>query len=171
MIIDVQGIGYRVAVLGSTRDKLKPGQEITLRIYHQITDQAEALYGFASKEELTYFELLLLVPSVGPRTAMNVLEMAPPRVLEQAIAEDDTAVLTKVSGIGKKTAERILIELKERVKAPRRKVVSGVVQMEAMEALISIGYTPTQAKQAMSKLPKSVKTVEEAVKAALKTGD
>lgn len=168
LIVQTGGVGYRVAALPALRGQVKTGDLVTLRIHHHISDDNETLYGFESKGDLNCFELLLTVPSVGPRTAMAILEVAPPRVLEQAVAEEDIAVLTKVSGVGRKTAERILVELKEKIKAPMVAGVAGGVQQGAMEALMSIGYKTAQAREAVQRLPKDVKTVEEAVRAALK---
>lgn len=167
LVVDVNGVGYRVAVLGSLGEEIRKGEQVTLRIYHHVTADAESLFGFERKEDLRFFELLLTVPSVGPRTAMGILEVAPPKVLAQAVTEEDTALLTKVSGVGRKTAERILVELKEKIMAPAVAGVSGNVQQEAMEALISIGFTASQAREAVQKLPKDVETVEEAVKQIL----
>lgn len=169
LVVDVNGVGYRVAVLGLLWEKVRKGSAVTLRIHHHITSDGESLYGFANKEDLSFFELLLTVPSVGPRTAVSILEVAPPRVLAQAVTEEDTALLTKVSGVGRKTAERILVELKEKIMAPAVAGVSGNVQQEAMEALVSIGFTTAQARAAVQKLPRDVKSVEEAVKQVLQT--
>jgi len=169
LILDVQGIGYRVAALASVRDEVGLGEEVTLRIHHHMTSEAESLYGFMTKEELQVYELLLSVPSVGPKTAMSILEIAPAPVLEQAVAENDTTLLTKVSGVGKRTAERIIVELRERIQtSTKHKAPTGSVQHEAVEALISIGFSPTQAREKVSSLPKNVGSVEEAVKAALR---
>lgn len=165
--MEAGGIGYRIAVLGSVRDTVKIGQEIALRIYHHVSSDSQALYGFTKAKELEYFHLLLAVPAVGPKTAMGILEAAPPSVLEQAVAENDVTLLTKVSGVGKRTAERVLIELKERVDKPKKTAATGVLQNQTVEALISIGFTPTQARGAAAKLPKNIITVEDAVKAAL----
>jgi len=167
LIVLAGGVGYRIAVLSALSGKVRAGEQTELKIHHHVADNNEALYGFTNKDGLAFFELLLTVPSVGPRTAMGILEVAPPKVLEQAVAEDDIAVLTKVSGVGRRTAERILVELKEKIKAPAVAGVAGGVQQEAMEALVSIGYTKVQARGAVQKLPKDVKTVEEAVKAVL----
>lgn len=168
IIVDVNGVGYRVAALSTLREKTKRGDRVTLRIYHHVNDDGESLYGFATKEDLTYFELLLTVPSVGPRTAMNILEVAPPSTLAQAIHEQDTALLTKVAGVGRKTADRIIIELKGKIAAAPTAGLSGAIQQEAMTALTSIGYTTPQARDLVQKLPKYITTVEEAVRAVLK---
>lgn len=167
LIIDVGGVGYRVAVLGSLREKAKRGTKVTLQIHHHVTDGAESLYGFERREDLRFFELLLTVPSVGPRTALSILEVAPPGMLAVAVMEEDTTLLTRVSGVGRRTAERILVELKEKITAPALGGVGGGVQQETMEALTSIGFTAGQARTAVRKLPKGVKTVEEAVKQVL----
>lgn len=166
-IVDVHGIGYRIYVGSRLREQLATGADVTLQIHHHISEDRQDLYGFADSEELRYFQLLLTVPSVGAKTARNILDIAPPRVLDQAVADRDVTLLTKVSGIGKKTAQRIVIELQEKLKAPQKRSVSGALQHETMEALVSIGYTSAQARIVVSKLPKDVKTVEEAVKAAL----
>lgn len=167
IIIETGGMGYRVAALAAVRDSAKIGQEIALRIHHHSSADSQALYGFATAKELEYFELLLAVPAVGPKTAMGILEAAPPDILEQAVAENDVTLLTKVSGVGKRTAERVLIELKERIAKPAKTAATGVLQNQTVEALISIGFTPMQARGAAAKLPKTITTVEDAVKAAL----
>lgn len=169
LILDVNGVGYRVAVLSVTREAAKVGEHIELRIYHHVSQDNQALYGFDSKEQIKYFELLLTVPSVGPKTALGILEVAPPRVLEQAVAEDDVTLLTKVSGVGKKTGERILVELKGKITTKSVGGVSGTIQQETIEALLSIGFSPVRAREAVRKLPKEIKTVEEAVRAVLKS--
>ncbi|MDZ4225685.1 MAG: Holliday junction branch migration protein RuvA [Candidatus Andersenbacteria bacterium] len=170
LVLDVGGVGYRVAVSGALLKNMKAGEELVLEIHHHVSSENEALYGFRDKEGLRYFNLLLTVPSVGPRTAMNILDIAPPRTLAQAVAGSDVKLLTRVSGVGKKTAERILVELKGKIGA--EKIVTGVrgdVQDETMSALLNLGFTTSQARAVVQKLPKQVKTVEEAVREALKT--
>lgn len=169
LIVDAGGVGYRVAVLGSFRDKVQIGAEVVLLIHHHTSADAENLYGFIEAEDLKYFELLLTVPSVGPRTAMGILEVAPPKTLSQAVAGEDKTLLTKVSGVGRKTAERILVELKEKIKAPIVSGAAGGVQQEVIEVLMGLGFASKQAREAVSKLPKGVDSVEEAVRAILKS--
>jgi len=167
VIVDVSGVGYRVAVLSSLKDKLVKGDEVVLQIHHQVSSDNEALYGFGSKQDLKYFQLLLTVPSVGPRTAMGILEAATPQILAQAVSANDTKVLTNVSGVGKKTAERILIELKGKVEMADASTPVGDMQHQAMEALVSIGFSKQQARDAVQNLSAEVGTVEEAVRAVL----
>lgn len=169
VVVEAAGLGYRVAVGSEVLSRLSVGEEVSLRTYHHFTEGGQDLYGFVDQAEQEYFELLLSVPSVGPRTARNVLDIAPPKVLAQAVATQDITLLTKVSGVGKKTAERILVELKGKLGKKQVAGPAGSIRHETVEALISIGFTPTQARQVVGKLPKAVKTVEEAVKAALKS--
>lgn len=169
LIVDVGGIGYRVFVSSVLREQTKVNATVTIRIYHHISESDQVLFGFASGEHLKYFHLLLSVPSIGPRTAMNILDVASPQVLGQAVAEDDKTLLTKIAGIGKKTAERIIVELKGKLPVLASSRVAGAIQQEAVEALVSIGYSPAQARTAVAKLPASIKTVEEAVRQVLKS--
>lgn len=167
VIVDVGGVGYRVMVLERVRHKIKTGETVSFKIHHHVSEEAENLFGFEEKEYLSTFTLLLTVPSVGVRTAMGILEIASPKTLAQAVAEEDMALLTKVSGVGKKTAQRIMIELKEKLKAPKHKALAGKLQQEIMEALESLGYTAHAARAAVEHLPKTVKRVEEGVKLVL----
>lgn len=168
VVVETNGVGYAVAVGASVIGKVALGDTVTLRIYHHFSDAGQSLFGFVDPQEQKYFELLLSVPSVGPRTARNILDIAPPTILQQAIAAQDVTLLTKVSGIGKKTAERVLVELKGKLGKQKIEGPSGSIQHEAVEALISIGFSPTQARSVVHKLPKGVQTVEEAIKEALK---
>ena len=168
LIIDVSGIGYRVAVLGKTRERAKKDTEVVLLIHHHVSDSAQDLYGFNNKEQLEYFRMLLSVPSIGPKTALGILEAAPPSVLEQAVAENDITLLTKVSGVGKKTAERLLVELKTKIKSPKKTKLASGIAGEVVDALVSIGFSSAQAREKAANLSKSVRTVEEAVREALK---
>ncbi len=167
VVLDVQGVGYRVAVPASLMARAKIGEELELRIHHQVSDEAENLYGFDDPELLQYFELLITVPSVGPRTALNVLDIAPPRTLEQAVANKDVKLLTKVSGVGKKTAERILVELTGKVGSVQTANSVTDIQEETLLVLESLGYTKSQARLAVQKLPDEIKTVEQAVRQVL----
>lgn len=173
LILDVSNIGYRVRVGTTLKETLKVGEELELKIYHHISDSEQSLFGFATTEDLEYFELLLTVPSIGPKTAMGVLDAAPPRILAQAVYTGDMTILTNISGVGRRTAERIIVELKGKISyiaGNKKEILGGKIQQETFEALVSIGFKPAQAKAAVQKLPNEIATVEEAVKAALKTG-
>lgn len=174
IILDVNGVGYRVRVLATLEPTIQVGQIISLRIYHQISADNEALYGFASKEDLYFFELLLTVPSVGPKTAMNILDVAPPSTLARAVINGDVKLLTKISGVGRKTVDRILVELKNKVKdlpaglggVPITGIV-GDIHQETLSVLINMGYSRAQAREVVQNLPPGMASVEEAVKAIL----
>lgn len=171
LIVDVHGIGYRVFVITALREEAALGSEVTLVIYDHRTDSDQVLFGFESATDREYFELLLRVPSIGPKTALGVLDAAPIAVLSQAVITGDMELLTSLSGIGKRTAERIVVELKGKLgelpSAMHFATHRGVHQ-EVSDALVAIGFSVAQAKQAVSKLPEDITTVEAGVKAALK---
>lgn len=171
LIVDVHGIGYRVFMVSSLREKIAIGEEASFVIYDHKTESDEVLFGFEHTRDREFFELLLRVPSIGPKTAIAILDVAPPSMLSQAVQTADIALLTSMPGVGKKTAERIIIELKGKLdELPTGSVfaIHRPIHQEALDALVAIGYTAAQAKQAVEKLPADVATVEEAVKAALK---
>lgn len=174
VIIDVNGVGYRVMALSPLLNGTSVGQTLQVHIHHHMTGEMEALYGFGNQEDLRFFELLLTVPSVGPKTAMAILEVAPPTTLARAVATGDVKLLTKISGVGRKTADRILVELKNKIKDLPAELtgmpISGIVsdiQAETMSVLVNMGMTRGQAREVVQNLPVGVKSVEEAVKAAL----
>ncbi len=171
LIIDVHGIGYRVFVVTALREKSLVGSEITLTIYDHRTDSDQVLFGFEQATDREYFELLLRVPSIGPKTALGILDAAPIAILSQAIHTGDMTLLTSLSGVGKRTAERIVVELKGKIAELPGSAMFTVdrgVHQETADALVAIGFTVAQAKQAVSKLPEDIATVEEGIKAALK---
>lgn len=169
LLLDLGGVGYRVAVLSSLRAEARVGATVTLRTYLHVRESELALYGFLTKEELIFFRLLLNVPGVGPKSAMNILEIAPVDILVRAIAGGDATLLTKVSGIGRKTAERIVVELKTRLEREHPELArQGVTpHADVVEALVSLGYTRSQARDAARELPADVRTLEEGVKIVL----
>jgi len=168
VVVDTNGLGYRIAVLATILEKVHRGDKISLRIHHHMSSDNQTLYGFTDNQHLTYFQLLLTVPSVGPRTALNILDAAPPATLAQAVSAGDITLLTKVSGVGRKTAERILVELKEKISTGETSAATGNIQHETISALINLGFTAAQARDVVGQLPPTITTVEEAVRAALK---
>lgn len=170
LVIDAHGVGYRVFVTASLREKSSLGSEITLVIYDHRTDSDAVLFGFDHARDREYFELLLRVPSIGPKTAMGVLDAAPITVLSQAVLTGDMQLLTSLSGIGKRTAERIVVELKGKIGefTDGIAVAVGPVHQDTVDALVAIGFTVSQARQAVAKLPQDIASAEEAVKAVLK---
>jgi Holliday junction DNA helicase RuvA len=157
VVVDVHGVGYRVLVPTGTVIPL-PGREIVLHTSLQVREDSMTLYGFLERDELRLFELLLTSSGVGPKIALAALSALRPEVLEAAIADGDVAVLTGVSGIGRKVAERLVLELKDRVGAftgaPAGTV--GAIDDGAIaavrEALAGFGFTPVEVREALSRI-------------------
>ena len=115
-IINVGGMGYRVFAGGDTLGKMpEKGSFVKLWIHHHVREDAQALYGFAHYAELELFELLLSIPGIGPKGGLGILGVAPVDTLKKAIAAGDTSYLTRVSGVGRHTAEKIVLELKDKI--------------------------------------------------------
>ncbi|NCO00050.1 Holliday junction branch migration protein RuvA [Candidatus Falkowbacteria bacterium] len=171
-IIETGDIGYRVFAGENFLAELKIGTEAEVYTSHQIREDASDLYAFANKEDLELFELLLSVSGVGPKSALGVLSMATASDIKEAIIRGDANLLTKVSGIGKKTAERLVLELKNKVIR-----IGGVgISFETatlsggdeLDALISLGYTLSEARTALNAVGSEITDSGERVKAALK---
>jgi Holliday junction DNA helicase RuvA len=153
-IIDVGGVGYRVHLSAVSLSALPPtGERVTLRTFTHVREDAFQLFGFSSEEEEAVFRGLISVKNVGPRAALNMLSGIAARDLAAAVAQGDVARLTKVPGVGKKTAERLVVELKEKLASLARSArPPGKAQPAILEqleqALIGLGYRPQQAQQA-----------------------
>jgi Holliday junction DNA helicase RuvA len=148
IVIDVGGVGYDVSVPLSTFYELgDQGAEIALRIHTHVREDALALYGFATALELTLFERLIGVSGIGPKLALAVLSGMEPRELVMAIERGDVARLTAIPGVGKKTSERIVVELKDRLPRVRAEAAAGAaavtppaVREDVLSALVNLGY-------------------------------
>lgn len=169
VVLDVHGVGYRVAVLPTLLVELAAGKSLSLFTHLHVRENDLALYGFATKEELSFFRMLLDVPGVGPKSAMSVLAIARVEVLVRGVVAGDASLLTKVSGVGRKTAERIVVELKTRLEREHPSLVGegATPHAEVVETLLALGYTVRQAREAVRNLPKETRSVEEGVRAAL----
>ncbi|MFM2152387.1 MAG: hypothetical protein RL199_822 [Pseudomonadota bacterium] len=159
VVIDVQGVGYRAAVSQTTLSGLPAvGVEARLRIHTHVREDALALFGFSTEEEEQLFHLLTSVSGVGPKLAMNVLSGMSPHELAHAIAHDEVARLTKIGGVGKKTAERLVVELADKLKAstlllrPGGKTAPRAPKKpegdDLVSALVNLGYRPAEAERA-----------------------
>ncbi len=159
-------VGYLVAI--SNEAAKKTHREIELWTYLAVRENAMELYGFADRDELALFELLLSVSGIGPKSALAILSLATPETLRKAIAQNDLSYLTKVSGIGKKTAEKILVELKDKIGsiAPGGEELSG--DADVVEVLKSLGYSHHEARSAVQKIEGHITGTSERVKEALK---
>jgi len=175
-ILDVNGVGYRVSLSAVALAALPPaGERASLRTYTHVREDALQLFGFATEEEERVFHELIGVKNVGPRAAQNILSGIEARELARAVADGDVARLTKVPGVGKKTAERLVVELREklvslaRAAAPASRPVDGPLdQLE--QALLGLGFRPQQAEAAVESLRAEAaqKALDELLRDALK---
>lgn len=168
IIVDVAGVGYKVFVNAETlRKAVKPEKIKVWTHLHQREDAIE-LYGFLSQPELELFETLIAVPGVGPKTALGILNVAPIDTLKRAIASGELSYLTKVSGIGRKTAEKIMVELREKFGKAVSQGPELKEERDALEALESLGYSAREAREALRQVPGSVEGTSRRVQGALK---
>ena len=169
LLVGVAGVGYKVAVLKETLARTKTGANISLWTYLAVREDALDLYGFLHEEELRFFELLLTVSGIGPKSALAVLDIASVETLRSAISAGNAGYLTSVSGIGKKTAEKIVLELKDKVIAEIGDSPAALKgDQEALEAMRSLGYSAAEARDALRKVPNEIETGSERLRAALK---
>lgn len=175
VIIDVSGVGYRV-VLGEKilKSIAKIGDEVKIFTHFILNprDGSVELYGFTTLEELNFFELLTTVSGVGPKSAQAILSNVDLQTLQLAILRGDDGYLKKVSGVGEKTAKRLILELKNKVIGVETgKDQSGgelSSQEEAVDALVSLGYSAYQAREVVKQVPDKAKTTEEKIQEALR---
>ena len=177
LVIEVGGIGYRVFAAPSVLASAAAGGTLKLHTYHLVREDQQALFGFRTSEELGFFNLLLTVTGVGPKVAMAIVGSRPTADLQLAILQQDQAVLVSIPGIGKKLAERIIFELKEKVSAAgvaagSSTAVASASEGEVVAALQALGYSLGEAREA-SRLALNDATggagLEERGKAALRT--
>lgn len=151
-MIDVSGVGYKVFVLDSFINLARLGAEAEAFVYTQVAEGVLDLYGFTSREELEFFELLLTISGIGPRSALDILRKAKLEDLIKAVQSGNHEVLSKVSGIGPKTAEKITIGLKDKLGAGIGTGSAGWNNDfgDALDALVNLGYSPTDARNALN---------------------
>jgi len=162
------GLGYKVMVTAKTLSENLLGEATALYLYHQVKEDGQALFGFPNESELSFFELLLGVSGIGPKSALNILSAASVDNLREAIALGDPALLTQVSGIGKKTAEKIVVELKSKV-GDLMSIGAGSASLagDELEALVGLGYSLSLARQALTQVDKEVIDSAERIRKAL----
>lgn len=148
-VIEIQGIGYRLPVPMNLVGTVEVGKEIVLYTAWVVREISQTLYGFSTKEERDLFELLITISGIGPKTALNLLGRLPPERLNDAIIKHDVSALSSVPGIGKKTAERLIIDLKGKQFSTRPVVTTTA--SEALQALMNLGYTQMAAEKALKK--------------------
>ena len=170
IVLDVGGVGYALAVTPTALRQAEIGEEVTLETYLHVREDALQLYGFGEPAERELFEHLLAVSGVGPKVALAIVSGSPAADLRRAIALDDTARFEAIPGIGKKTAERIVLELKEKIgEAPVPISSAGGTQphLVARDALVELGYSLGEAELALARVDPEL-SPEERVREALK---
>lgn len=167
IVVNVGGVGYKVFVVPELLGKAV-GQSVELFTYHKSSDDGQALYGFPAAAALDFFELLIAVSGVGPKIALAILSSAEIVVLREAIARQDIAFFSQMAGIGKKTAERIILELKDKIgRLPGGDGVLANNSSDVFGALTGLGYAAHEARRALAEIDRSLST-EEQLKQALK---
>lgn len=168
-IISVGGIGYRVYMSDVNMGRIAKQQEVELFIHTHVREDQISLYGFQSQDELGIFEMLLSISGIGPKAALGILAIASPATIKNAIVEGDSSILTRVSGVGKKTAERVILELKNKIdELPMGEKKEARADQEVVEALMAMGYSTFEAREAYKAVPKDVEDISEKIKHALK---
>jgi Holliday junction DNA helicase RuvA len=162
-VVDVQGVGYLVHLSLQSAARLPEGGRVQLRCYTHVREDALQLFGFASPEEEELFHLLISVSGVGPKLAVNVLSGMPAQELAAAILHGELARLTKISGVGKKTAERLVLELKDKIKQsglvaarPSQPPPAADADQALLSALINLGYRPAAAERTAEAVRRSL---------------
>jgi len=172
LILDVNGVGYKVAAPSGLLLSVKIGQEVELYIHSYIREDQFSLYGFPTAAELQLFEFLISVSGVGPKLALSILSATSPDHVKSAIASGDTAMFTKVSGVGRKTAERLIVELREKIgdgTFGEINLKTSKELAESLDALVALGYSQNEAREALRKVPKEVVDSGQIIRAALRT--
>ncbi len=172
IILEINNVGYKIFINPTYYADLAIGQTIEAYTHQYVREDTLNLYGFKSTEELELFELLLSISGIGPKSGLGVMSIASVADIKESIARGDSALLTKVSGIGRKTAERVVLELREKIsklnissqKPGRSYLGSG----DEIDALMALGYSLSQAREALNNVDVKIKDSGERIRQALK---
>lgn len=174
VIIDVNDVGYEVTLPAPDAESLHLDDQVKIYTHHAVRENAEELYGFSTLAAKRLFEMLLSVSGVGPKAAISILSLGAPETVRNAIANTDSAFIAKAAGVGKKSAERVIIDLRDKVGLPSRVgrsttdlPVSPSGEDEALDALIALGFPLKEATAALASVDTNL-PVEERIKQALK---
>ncbi len=170
VVIVVSGVGYKVFVPLTTLQRLREEEEVTLHTHFAVSEHSQDLYGFLDPADKTFFSLLLDVQGVGPKSALGILNKTTMAEVQQAIFNNDPSVLTKISGLGAKTAEKIIMSLKDKVagfvSSGTSSVSSG--ETDVFDALVGFGYSAAEAKHALAAISETTTDTSEKIREALK---
>ncbi|MDR2063536.1 MAG: Holliday junction branch migration protein RuvA [Candidatus Nomurabacteria bacterium] len=172
VIVDVGGVGYEITLSAPDFEKYLLNDEAKIFTYHHVREQSEELFGFSSLAAKKLFELLISVQGVGPKAGMAILSIGNSEQVRNAIANSDAAFIGKATGVGKKTAERVIVDLKDKVGLPTAYATGGIqtalnTSDEALEALMALGFTLNDATLALKTVPTNL-SVEDRIRLALK---
>lgn len=175
LVVDVNGVGYELEAPMSTFYKVTLGAAVTLFTHQVVRDDAHLLFGFASREERDMFRTLIKVNGVGPKMALAILSGMEADVFAACIRQDDVTTLTRIPGVGKKTAERLVIEMRDKVGSAQAGMpalhgieVPSTPERDAVTALVALGYKPAEAERAVGRIKTDEATAENLIRAALK---
>lgn len=158
LTVAVGGVGYEVYATNDLLSRVHSGEEIELLVVTVVKEDAIDLYGFSDDSRFHFFKLLITISGIGPRSAMNILDAAQPEDIRQAVLNDDPGLLQKVNGIGKKTAERIVVELKSKIGAGINASGEQGASGEVIEALETLGYRAHEIREALKQVDGSLST-------------
>lgn len=170
VIVDVMGVGYEVSVSLGDFESVSMGEKVKFFTYHHVREQAEELFGFSSLAAKKLFELLITVQGIGPKAALAILSLGSAEQVRNAIANSDVAFVTKASGVGKKSAERVIVDLADKVGLPTHYEKTAVqtelgTNDEALEALMALGYTLADASKALENVDPKLSTAQRVTEA------
>jgi len=173
LILSTDYVGYKVFVTPQLSLTSDPGKKLSLYIHTHVREDQISLFGFTTLPELEFFELLLTVSGVGPKLAVSVMSLSDLNMIKSGILNEDPNVFTKVSGIGRKTAERLIIELKDKITDEFGGKEEGLreiskAQADVLDVLLALGYSRTEARDALAGLPKNLGSSEEKIREALR---
>ncbi|MFH0755247.1 MAG: Holliday junction branch migration protein RuvA [bacterium] len=169
LIVGVGGIGFKIYITTEIKEISQEGEKISLFTHLIVRENILDLYGFLTEEELNFFEMIISISGIGPKTALNILNISSVITLKRAISKGDTSHLTKVSGIGKKIAEKMVLELKDKILIPDDdNDISLRDEIDAIEGLKSLGYTSKDARDALREIDKKISKTGDRIKMALK---
>lgn len=169
IIVNANGVGYKIFIsLNTFKNLPEKGEKVKLYTSLYVRENIMDLYGFLNPEELGFFELLVSISGIGPKAGLGILSVASVKTLKRAIVSGESELLTKVSGVGKKMAEKVVLELKSKIEDVSIGEGKITHDSEAIDALVALGYKLSEAREALRKVPEEIKDIGEKVKEALK---
>ncbi|MDP3994010.1 MAG: Holliday junction branch migration protein RuvA [bacterium] len=172
IIVATDYLGYKIFVIPQVSLSLEPAQKVSFYIYTHVREDQLSLYGFSTLPEQEFFELLLGISGIGPKMALSIMSIANLEMIKSAIANQDAGVFTKISGIGLKTAERLILELKDKIgEYADKDDFKDVSQMHAdvIDVLLALGYSRSEARKALAELPKDLTNADDKIRIALRS--